>query len=286
MKITILAAAALLVSVGLVRLFHDRTFTDMQNKISLPNVQSVPSANWAALAGKKIFFAHMSVGYNILDGLRTVIGENPGISLNIIETSEPIIFAQPGLYHAELGYNAQPYDKLKSFETLVNSANIPPDIALMKFCYVDITAQTDAEQLFDAYQAAFARLQKQFPKTLFLHCTVPLTSEPPSLKQRFKQRIKAVLGKYTITDDNAARMRFNAMLREAFPSRAVFDLALAEAADRQGFLCCKMKNKTPVPFLRREFTSDGGHLNADGAKQAGEQLLIALSKAAAQQSGL
>jgi len=269
----ILAACAIFI----ILFFQKRTYMDMQNAV-LPGIDSVSSQQWHSLGRKKIFFAHMSVGYNILDGVKSVLGENNVAPLEIIETSAPIEFQRPGLYHALLGFNAQPFEKLKSFENLLGSAKTAPDIALMKLCYVDITAGADVQRLFDAYRAAIVRLQERLPQTLFLHCTVPLTSEPLNLKEQIKQCIRPFLGRTVRIDDNIARMQFNRMLREVWPSESIYDIAAAESANAAGFLRCKKTTQGLVSFLRKEFTSDGGHLNARGAKQAGTQLLIALAK--------
>ena len=121
------------------------------------------------LATKKIFFAHMSVGYNILDGFKQIAEKYPELKLNIIETDNPDEMTAPGLYHFRLGHNADPLKKNESFSTLIekiHSANL--DMAFMKFCYVDFYAGKDTNSIFQSYTQTVENLQKKSPSVRFL----------------------------------------------------------------------------------------------------------------------
>jgi len=49
-------------------------------------------------------------------------------------------------------------------------------VAILKYCYVDITASTDAAALFSKYDALLRSLRLRFPSITFVAATVPLTT--------------------------------------------------------------------------------------------------------------
>jgi hypothetical protein len=253
----------------------------MNIKTDLPQWDSISSSQWQALSQKKIFFAHMSVGNNILDGAQAVLRNHPDIFLAVRRTSEPADMHLPALYHSEeLGHNAEPFLKIDAFRSLViRIQSAAPDMALLKFCYFDIQSDTDTEALFKAYHQAISELKTQMPNTLFLHCTVPLESPQLLMKRRCKEIVKAWLGRPTRTDNNYKRMRFNEMLRNTWPAEQIFDISQIESTTHVGFLFCKNKHGQKIPFLCSNYTTDGGHLNDAGSKRVGEQFLIFLANA-------
>ena len=62
-----------------------------------PSVKDIPTAKWEKLSQKKIYFGHQSVGFNIIDGIKDLMKENPQIKLNIIETTDQSDF-KSGLF--------------------------------------------------------------------------------------------------------------------------------------------------------------------------------------------
>lgn len=263
-------------------LYMDRIKIDMNTKIQFPEWNSVSPSQWQVLSQKKVFFAHMSVGNNILDGVRAVLQKHPEISLNAFKTADPAQMHLPALYHTELGHNTKPLLKIESFISLLDRIQTAdPDMVLMKFCYVDIRSDTDVDSLFKAYSEAINKLQTQLPNTLFLHCTVPLESTPVSVKRKCKELIQGLLGRPSRTDKNYKRTQFNEMLRNTWPAEQVLDIAKMESITPEGFLCYKSRKGQAVPFLCSSYTSDGGHLNQLGAQYVGQQLLIFLANAAA-----
>lgn len=229
------------------------------------------------LSRSRIFFAHMSVGYNILDGVKAIGHEQSG-SLLLVETDDPSQMASPGLYHARLGFNGDPDAKIRSFENQVAKiASANPDIVLMKLCYVDLIAGRNTRDLFESYRQSMDRLEKRYPNIRFIHCTVPLTSEPTTVKRLIKSALRALLGKSTWVRDNAARLDFNTRLRQQYPADRIFDIATAESVTPNGRVCFAQAGQTRVPALCREFTQDGGHLNPIGSRRVAEQFLAMLN---------
>jgi hypothetical protein len=257
----------------------DRTRADMDVKMHFPQWDSVDPAGWPALNQKKIVFAHMSVGLNIVEGVRAVLSDHSEITLlPSLITSDPAVMELPGLYHTQLGHNGQPLLKIKSFESILRAAQpFGIDIALMKLCYVDIEWNTDIDSVFGQYKKTIDELKTQMPGTTFLHCTVPLESEPVLRKIRIKESVKSLLGKPTVTDSNIRRMRYNEMIRQTWPTEQILDIAQIESVNQDGFLWCKVKKNQKIPFLYSQYTTDGGHLNALGSRRVGQQLLMLLA---------
>lgn len=68
-------------------------------------MDNVSAAGWGELAGKKIFFGHQSVGYDIMEGVSALQKEHPSIRLTIVETTDPSRFDGPVFAHAQVGRN-------------------------------------------------------------------------------------------------------------------------------------------------------------------------------------
>lgn len=225
-------------------------------KLSVENVKQI--------ADKKIYFGHQSVGYNIIDGLKTILPSDSGV--NIIETSNTKDFSKPVFAHSQNGENTKPETKIAAFlEKMDSGLGNKVDIAFFKFCYVDITCGTDVKTLFVDYKKNMEYLISKYPGTTFLHITVPLVTEDLSLSRRLKDIVKKLIGKKITTDaaDNIKRTEFNTLLKTAYGTK-VFNLAEIESSDISGNLVLSKKGAAKHQFLQKDYTSDGGHLNEKG----------------------
>ena len=255
-----------------------KTKTD-SNKTALPSIDNVSLEHWEKLAEKKIFFGHQSVGYNIIDGITDIINERDHIKLNIIEAREPSAFDQPVFAHSQVGMNTQPFSKIDRFVEIMNSGvGNKVDIAFFKFCYVDITRDSNPQEVFDSYNAAMEGLKGQYPNTKFLHITIPIRSVPKQTKRYLKQMVKLLIGKPGFFEDNMMRHNYNDLLTKAYSKSGLFfNLALIESVNPSGFGCYSLKGAAKISVMAPEYTEDGGHLNSLGRKNAAEQLLIILA---------
>jgi hypothetical protein len=278
----ILAVGAFVCSLTSGCSFQVSDFTEAQMPVRLPTLLDVPAADWAALSRKRIFFAHQSVGENILAGVADVMAEHPEIRVDVVEFYGPGPIERPALVHMMVGRNGDPASKVRDFRRFFDEGiGDHVDIAFFKFCYVDFSHASDVDAIFAAYAESAASLQQTYPATRFLHVTVPLNSLPPGREQKIKHVVKRLLGRPEVVADNAKRQRFNELLKRRFPAEQVFDLALAEAVALDGTLQVADSGSTPkVMMLNAAFTSDGGHLNEVGRRRVAEQLLITLAKAA------
>jgi hypothetical protein len=249
----------------------------LDEKGFLASLQNVPEATWTSLSKKRIFFGHQSVGFNIIDGIKDFMRTNPQIRLNIIETNSPADLNTPVFAHASVGKNTDPQSKMDAFADLMEKGiGDKADIALFKFCYVDIRRETDAEGVFAAYKSTMSLLEGKHPKTTFVHVTAPLTCT----KETFKTWIKKMIGKKEIWeyDDNIARNQFNNLLRKEYQGKEpIFDLADVESTYPDGTRQTFSKDGNTYYSLVPNYTNDGGHLNELGRRIAAGHLLLLLA---------
>ena len=254
------------------------------NKMTLPSIDDVPKECWAKLAEKRIFFGHKSVGSNIIQGINDIIDEREYIRLNIVQTDNCKDFDQPIFAHSSVGRNTEPASKIKSFRSIIDAGiGKKVDIAFFKFCFVDIARDSDPREILDSYRALIEDMKVRYPQTTFLHVTVPVCSVPRGVKRPLKECVKLLTGRRRIMtlDDNIMRQHYNALLSDAYSqTEHVFDLALIESVNPDGFKCYATKGAKKVSVMVPEYTYDGGHLNEQGRKRVAEQLLIILAEVA------
>ncbi len=165
----------------------------------------------------RVYFAHQSVGSNILDGLASLAHE-AGIALHVDPPNQHT--NAPGIWQGMAGRNGHPESKIQYFIDAMASLEARlPHVALMKFCYVDFSPSTNSETLFKSYQDAITSLQRRYPTVTFVPVTVPLTTRPGGLKDT----VKRFLGRTVRKDEaNARRAVFNDRLREAVQEPSAF----------------------------------------------------------------
>jgi hypothetical protein len=247
-------------------------------KITLPSIKDVPAEAWQKLSQKKVYFGHQSVGNNIMDGIKDLMKENPQIKLNIVETDNPSDFNAPVFAHSPIGKNMDPTSKYIDFsEKMTGGLGNKLDIAFFKFCYIDITAATDAEKVFTGYRNSLSLTKKSFPNTTIIHVTTPLrVIQASGPRTWLKTIIGRPIGGY---NDNMKREQFNAILRKEYSGKEpIFDLAAIESTNPDGSRFSFTQDGKTGYALVPAYTNDGGHLNEQGRKLVAEQLLIFLSK--------
>jgi hypothetical protein len=218
------------------------------------------------LARERVFFAHQSVGQNLLEGLGR-LADAQGVRLRI----EDLRVAE----------NGDPLLKLRNFERAVDERAGALDVAMLKFCYVDIGEDTDVAALFEQYRTTLRRLQVRHPRLTFVHVTVPLTVAQGGVKALAKQ----LLGRHPYgTVENLKREEYNALLRAAYLGREpLFDLARVESVGPDGRPVTVTWKGRRAPALAPQYSADGGHLNAAGSAAGARELVRVL--AAASSSG-
>jgi hypothetical protein len=243
---------------------------------TLETLDSVPAARLKELLNSRLYFGHQSVGLNIIEGIRDVLSGNDGQSFHFTETRDVDRTVGPGFYHSTIGKNGDPLGKIRDFDTIMRGGGGEHlDIAFMKLCFVDIQADTDVTAIFRSYKGTMAKLKSDFPKTVFLHSTVPLMSREKGIKPLLKR----VLGRQIRGfGDNLAREQLNNLLRNEYAGKdPLFDLAHLESTRADGSRTAFDLNGERYYALEEMYTSDGGHLNQKGRRYIAEQLLVFLA---------
>ena len=239
---------------------HDNKAIEM-NDTTLPISEEVKQAI-QKIKNHRILFAHHSVGENILDGLKT-LAKKTGVDLKIEQIDTVPLTANSKFVDFSPGQNTNPKSKIDAFAEQIKNLNSDfiPEIAFLKFCYIDFSPDTNVEEILAYYKKNLATLKNKKPKITFIHCTVPLTIRPNDLKNR----IKRLLGMQVWEDaSNISRTKFNDMLYKTFPGDPIFDIARIESTHTDGSRTEFMhKGKTHYSLVQ-EYTSDGGHLNTLG----------------------
>jgi len=263
----VLLAAALVVALGAVVLVR---FWGPREPEPTPDTAAptVAPAELADAADQRVFIAHMSIGWNLLGGLDRLYAAAGVAGPDVVQVSlgDPAPDLPQGrgaVVHAEIGTNGDPLGKLANFDDAMRAGLADEvDVAMVKLCYTDVTAATDVEQLFAAYRDTLDALQRDYPDVRLVHATVPLTAAPSGIRQRLAVLVRG--------DDNAARERFNALVRDAYAGDDLFDIAAVESTDADG---------TRLTALAPGWAdADRQHLNATGSAVLAARFLDLLTQ--------
>jgi hypothetical protein len=240
-------------------------------------VAAVDDGQLAVVDRTRVFFGHQSVGENILGGVEAIYSRQGLVAPPIEENGSKPGPAGGFISHAYIGANEQPRRKIDDFaQTLRRGLGERVDVAMMKFCFLDISTRTDVDALFAHYQDTIAALQKEYPAIAFVHVTVPLTTD-----SGIKNRIKIMLGgsdRYG-QGENVARHRYNELLRQQYGDDRLFDLAAIESTTPDGGRQEFRYRDQPYYALHTGYASDLGHLNPEGSEIAASAFLQAIASA-------
>jgi hypothetical protein len=239
-------------------------------------VMPISISKWQALEKKRVVFGHQSVGYNILNGVTRLAGRD-GVKILMHEQRTGV--ALLGISHFTIGKNGDPLSKIHDFAAAIDAgAAQGADIAMMKLCYVDFNATSDAKQVAKDYITSLESLAQKHPGTTFVAVTVPLMAVQTGPKAWIKQLMGRQPNGYL---DNVKRAEFNTQLREHYLAAGrLFDIARIEADE-----CCKVNVEgQQIEALNPELTTDGGHLNERGQEVVAAALLDFVSTLPAKQA--
>lgn len=233
-----------------------------------------PSSALRALATRRVFFGHQSVGGNLLDGVRDWLRQS-GSAWPIVEPAEA---PRDGgaLIHAAVGHNGKPSTKCADFRQWLDGGTLGRvDVAVLKYCYVDVQDASDASALVREYCDTLEGLARRHPATVVVPVTVPLTHAEGGLGVVARE----LLGRPNPSKlKNLVRQAFNDALRQGWSSSPIFDLATAESTRPDG---------TPDAFtykgrrgqnLVAAYTDDGRHLNAVGRRAVAAAFVQTLAR--------
>ena len=209
-----------------------------------------PGDSAEGLGNRSVFFAHNSVGQNIIDGIGAL-----GAGIPILNEQQ---IGENGIAEVYLGYNGDPAGKMAAFKDSMANGGSNARIAFFKFCYTDFDEGTDSDDLFDRYAGLMAELEGMYPDVTFVHVTAPLYD-------------------YNASYHNNRQHTFNEKMRAKYGAY-VFDLAAIESVDASGNQTLSRDGVTPA--LADDWSSDGSHLNDAGGKRVAAELISFLGSVA------
>lgn len=265
-----LACAALLV----VALACEREVTQ-SDFAETPGADEQLRADLELVRPARVFFAHMSLGANLLDGVARL----PGSGLRVVALDANGAMQLPGAIFAHVLFarDGDALAKISGFEKQLDAQLSPsPDVALMKLGCADIDANTDTKALFTHYRQAIERLKRAHPQTVFVHVTSPLTVRDSPARDLVKRLTGLSDG---VASANVRRDEYNGRLRAAFRGEPIFDLAALEALWPDGRAERFMRAGTNHPSLVPAYTEDGQHLAGVGRDRAARALIHTLADA-------
>jgi len=217
----------------------------------------------SSMVGARVYFGHQSIGFSILRELNEIALEGGVGRLNHIDLAKGDTVPISGgfLANVKIGRNGHPLAKIKEFDAAMRAGLAQHlDVAILKFCYLDVRESTNVEAVFNAYRKALDSLQSDFPNVAFIHATVPLQVADHA-------------------NDNAARERLNRLIRKAYASGHVWDLASVESTRPDGKRVTSESKGRAYEALYPGYTDDGAHLNETGARLAAEAMLRSITDA-------
>lgn len=230
-----------------------------------------------AVADKRVFFAHKSVGYNILDAVPGLY-EDAGLSAPaVVESVEPP--AGPAVIHTAIHENGDPLGKIAEFDRILRAGLADEvDVAILKLCYVDFRENgVDVDEVFTAYRDTLAGLARDYPDTAFVAATAPLTTERGPLG-----KVRAALGRGDALgpEHNVVRERFNALMRAEYDEPGtLFDIAAVQSTDADGERVAYERAGKSYYSMDKAYASDPGHLNPGGGEVAASAFVAVLADA-------
>jgi DNA-binding NarL/FixJ family response regulator len=264
--------------------------------VDLAALDRIGETCWADLRGKRVYFAHEELGGEIVKGVETVLARKAEIGLQVLSfraqereahrreqrgAREAGAFDRPGVFHATIGHDGEPEDKIDAFEEfLLSTEGEKVDVAILKLSCADIGRSTDVAKVLDRYAGAVESVRKARPALEVIHCTAPLREADHGAKAAMKKMVG--MG----TDAaNANRGRYNDLLRKRFDGEVVLDVAGAESRRLDGTAETVTVKGERWPALAAEFGKGGHGLTEAGRVTLGREFLLALAHCCGEAKG-
>jgi len=250
------------------------------DRTTIHSLDKIPASLWEALAQKRVFFGHQSVGDNIIQGMNELMDEHNVLRINIERTKRLACFEKGVFAHFSIGKNENPAAKIQDFEQILRSGiGEKADIAFFKFCFVDIASGTDIQKVFSDYARTMGSLKTAYPRVIFVHVTVPLLRKEKSSPKAWLRKLLGKADGFFANEHNVQRNEYNQLIMKKYAGKEpIFDLAGVESTYPDGTRQTFAEGGKTYYSLVPEYTEDGGHLNELGRKRVAEQFLIFLAR--------
>jgi hypothetical protein len=228
----------------------------------------------------RIYFGHMSVGENIIEGLQDILKKYPEVHLNIINLHQAQTLPDYYFAHSYVGDNYDPQSKCRDFIQTINNKLTPGlEYAFFKFCFIDIDRNSNVKAILELYKTTIDSLRIKNPEIKIIHFTVPLISQKVSWHLKLKRLVKKSIGRKDYSPlDNIKRNEYNELLHNYYKEEPIFDIARIESTYLDGRRELYSYNGNEYPALFFEYTDDAGHLNTLGRQVIAIELVKFLAK--------
>lgn len=219
-------------------------------------VASLPQATMDAIGQQKWLFTHASVGSNMTSGMSSLRTANPtryklavssvGYNSSLQQANNPPSPTVNGrIYECSRG-NPSWQSKFTIFDNSVRKAgwrSPAVNVVMDKLCYIDPSANPTT------YVNTLSALEADYPDTVVVYITIPLTTDEDS--------------------SNVKRNQYNDAVRAycAENGKLLFDLADMEAHDPAGNPVTFTSGGKTYQKLYSSYSDDGGHLNSTGRQR-------------------
>lgn len=248
---------------------------------------SLPAPSTAMPEGRirplrsRVLFGAQSVGNDIVAGVRGAYDKARVKKPKVKNWATARTTRGPLVATASIGRNGRPTTKLRAFAALVNDApRNSVDVALMAFNYQDITAETDVYSLFRNYEDTMASVEDANPDITFLYATAPVTSANSwrTVERSTVDGLASV--NQPVWQDNIARERFNALIRERYSQTGrLYDIAALQATIDKEKVAAKEHEERWYFVMNPKLTSDGKRLNRLGSMRLAQALMVLVGSA-------
>ncbi len=218
------------------------------NHYNFDHYDSVSDSIRSSVSSQKVFFAHASVGGNIVSGMEdlnssdstTYMLQNESADASPSDTSD-------GVFYDYNRGNPGWESKITDFETYVSNGwhSSTVNVAINKLCYIDADAD------WETYRDSMENLESSYTDTIFVYMTMPVKTDEDS-------------------EDGWLRQQFNANLRDWIDSqdgKYLLDIADIEAHSTAGVESTSSWDGNTYQILLSAYSSDGGHLNETGRQR-------------------
>jgi hypothetical protein len=249
----------------------------VSSEIALPATKT----ELEAVARSRVLFGHQSIGMSLLDAFPSIFQAASVPVPTIANTEWPQARdtkTEPVIAQAWIGKNGDPKGKIRDFAAIFDKPiGATLEVALMKLGAVDFDVSTDIQAVFRDYTSTMDRLEAAHPDTVFLHSTATLTTQGDEWSPTSVDALGTIRDAVT---DNAQRERYNALVRTRYgDSGLLFDIADLESQVGDGKVAAAGGDGPLYRVMNPTMSSDGLHLNPEGAQRIANALLHLMGQA-------
>lgn len=229
------------------------------NHYNWDHYDSVSESVRTTVSTQKVFFAHASVGGNIVSGMEDLYSSDSSFYMlqNTSADASPSETTEEGVFYDYDRGNPGWSSKVSDFETYISNGwhATTVNVAINKFCYIDYEAD------WDTYRDSMESLESNYSDTIFIYMTIPVTTDEDSEAGWLRQQFNDNLRNWIASQDG----------------KYLLDIADIEAHAVSGTESTSSWDGNTYQTLQSGYTSDGGHLNETGRQRMAKAMYALLA---------